>query len=62
MQGGEEKAALKPERQKGEEMDLGAVVGGEGKRRSISADKPYFQRLIRLKSYKSMTMLQKYKI
>ena len=59
MQGGEEKAALKNGRQKGEEADLRAVVGGEGKKRSVSADKPYLQKLIGFKSYKSISMLQK---
>lgn len=48
-------------RQKGEETGLWAVVGGKEKKRSTRADKPYLPKLIELKSYKSTTLLQKYK-
>lgn len=61
MQRGEEKAAWKEARQNGVETDLWAVVGGKGKKRCTRADKRYLQKLIELKSYKSLTLLQKYK-
>jgi len=43
MQGGEEKAVLKQGRQKGEEMDLRALVGGEGKREALVLTNPTFK-------------------
>lgn len=43
MQGGEERAALKQERQKGEETDLWAVVGGRGRREALVLTNPTFK-------------------
>lgn len=54
MQGGEEKVALKQERQKGIKMNSWTVVGPEGKKKSISAGKSCLQKLIRLKSCNSI--------
>lgn len=42
-------------------QELWAAVGEKRKRRSTKADKPYLQKLMKLKSYKSITLLQKHK-